>query len=133
MPARKFKRTQVLAIAALVAYAGYFFVSQDFFTAADEKLSALLRWSHYGSVLPRMLLWYVSVGVVSTLVIGLLGVALNRRWGDWTILAATSVAFALIPLSGVVVQAATARFLGGVAMACVLSILAISFLPTERE
>jgi len=81
MLARKLQRTQILAVAALLSYAGYFFVSQTFFTAADEKVTALLSWSHYGSVLPRMLLWYASAGVMSALAIGLVAVAIDRRWG----------------------------------------------------
>ena len=133
MPVRKLQRTQVLAVTALLSYTGYFFVSQPSFTAADGKLTAMLSWSHYGSVVPRMLLWYVSAGVMSTLIVGLLAVALDRRWGASIILAATATAFSLIPFSGVVVQAATARFLGGIAMVCVLLILAITFLQTGRQ
>lgn len=131
MPASKVQRTRILAVVALLAYAGYFLVSQSLFTASDVKLTALLSWSHYGSVVPMMLLWYVSAGVTVTLVIGLLAVALDRRWGAWIILAATAAAFTLIPFGGVVVQAAIARFLGSIAMICVLSILAIAFLRTE--
>jgi hypothetical protein len=133
MPARKFRLTQMLAIAALFFYAGFFVVSQTFYTDTDATLAAVLRWSHYGSLLPRLLLWYVSIGVMSTLVLGLLAVALDRRWGAWVVLAATAAAFVLIPFSGVIVFAATARFLGSIAMVCVLSILAITFLPTKRS
>jgi hypothetical protein len=132
MRARRFQATQILAVTALVTYTAYVFVSQPAFSGSDEKLAVLLSWSHYGSVLPRMLLWYVSVGVLSTLVIGLLAVALNRQWGVWLVLAATAVGFALIPFSGAVVQAAAARSLGGIAMLCVLSILGITFLQTKR-
>jgi hypothetical protein len=133
MPARKFRPTQMLAIAALFFYAGFFVVSQTFYTDTDAKLAAVLTWSHYGSLLPRLLLWYMSIGVMSTLVIGLLAVALDRRWGTWVVLAATAAAFVLIPFSGVIVFAATARFLGSIAMVCVFSILAIGFLPTKRQ
>jgi hypothetical protein len=133
MSARRLQRTQILAITALLAHAGYFLVSQPSFTDTDGKLADILRWSHYGSILPRMLLWHVSAGVMSTLIIGLLAVALDRRWGASIILVATAAAFALIPFSGVVVQAATARFLGGIAMICVLSILALTFLQTRRQ
>jgi hypothetical protein len=133
MPARKFRSTQMLAIAALFFYAAFFVVSQSFYTDTDAKLAAVLTWSHYGSLLPRLLLWYVSIGVMSTLVFGLLAVALDRGWGAWVVLAATVAAFMLIPFSGVIVFAATARFLGSIAMVCVFSILAITFLPTTRH
>jgi hypothetical protein len=132
MTARKFRPTQMLAIAALFFYAGFFVVSQNFYTDTDAKLAAVLTWSHYGSLLSRLLLWYMSIGVMSTLVFGLLAVALDRGWGAWVVLAATVAAFMLIPFSGVIVFAATARFLGSIAMVCVFSILAITFLPTKR-
>jgi hypothetical protein len=133
MSFRKFRPTQMLAITALVFYAGFFVTSQTFYTDDDAKLAAVLSWSHYGSLLPRLLVWYVSIGVVSTLIIGLLAVSLNRRWGARVVLAATVAAFVIIPFSGVVVLAATARFLGGIAMACVFSILALTFLLRERK
>jgi hypothetical protein len=133
MPMRKFRPTQVLAITALLFYVGFFFTSQHFYADSDAKLAALLSWSHYGSLLPRLPLWYVSIGVWSTLVVGLLAVALDRRWGARVVLAATVVAFALVPFSGVLVLAATARFLGGIGTACVFSILAMTFLLTGRK
>jgi len=97
---------------------------------ADAKLAAVLTWSHYGSLLPRLLLWYVSIVVMSTLVIGLLAVALDRRWGTRVVLIAMVAAFLLIPFSGLSGFAASARFLGSIAMVCVFSILA---LPTNRQ
>jgi hypothetical protein len=133
MSLRKFQPTQIFAIAALFFYAIFFLVSQTSYTDSDVKLAALLTWAHYGSLLPRLLLWYVSIGVMSTLVIGLLAVALDRRWGKWVVLAATVAAFTLIPFSGVSVFAATARLVGSVAMLCVFSILAIAFLPTKPQ
>jgi hypothetical protein len=133
MSMRKFRPTQVLAITALLFYAGFFFTSQPFYTDADAKLAALLSWSHYGSLLPRLPLWYVSIGVWLTLVVGLLAVALDRRWGARVVLSAALAAFALVPFSGVIVLAATARFLGGIGTACVFSLLAMTFLLTERK
>ena len=133
MSPRKLRPSQILAIAALLFYAGFFVASQPFFTRADAKLAAVLSWSHYGAVLPQLLLWYVSIGVVSALVIGLLAVALDRRWGAWVVFAATVAGFALTPFSGVVIFAATARFLGAMSMACVFSILAITFLLKEPK
>jgi hypothetical protein len=129
---RKFRPTQVLATAALILYAGFFFTSQAFYSDADAKLAALLSWSHYGSILPRLPLWYASIGIWSALVIGLLAVALDRRWGARVVLVATLAALALVPFSGVLVLAATARFLGGIGTVCVFSILAKAFLLTER-
>ena len=122
----------MLAIAALLFYAGFFAVTKSFHTDTDAKLAAVLTWSHYGPLLPPLLLWYVSIAVMSTLVIGLLAVALNRGWGAWAVLAATVSAFMLVPFSGLIVLAATARFLGGIAMFCVISILALTFLPANR-
>jgi hypothetical protein len=133
MSSRKLQPTQIFAIAALFFYAVFFVVSQTFNTDADAKLTAVLSWAHYGSLLPRLPLWYVSIGVMSVLVIGLLAVALDRRWGTWVVLAATGAAFMVIPFSGVSVFSATARFTGSVAMVCVFSILGITFLPTKRQ
>jgi hypothetical protein len=133
MRPRNLKPTQMFAIAALFFYAVFFVVSQSFYSDSDDKLATLLSWVHYGAVLPRMLLWYVSIGTMSTLVIGLLAVALNRRWGRWVVLAATLVAFLIVPFSGVSVFAASARFIGNIAMICVFSILAIAFLPASRN
>ena len=133
MAPRIFRPTQKLALAALLFYAGFFVASQSFITEDDVKLTALLHWSHYGSLLPLWPLWYVSIAVLSCLVIGLTGVVLDRRWGANVVLAATVAAFALIPLSGVSIIAAPARFLGGFATACVLSILALTFLPKDTS
>ena len=133
MSSRKLQPTQMFAIAALFFYGVFFVVSQTFYTDTDAKLAAVLSWAHYGSLLPRLLLWYVSIGIMSGLVIGLLAVALDRRWGTWVVLAATVAAFILIPFSGVSVFAPTARFVGSAAMVCVFSILAITFLPTKRQ
>ena len=133
MRPRKIRPTQMFAIAALFFYAVFFLVSQSFYSSSDEKLSVLLSWAHYGSLLPRLLLRYVSIGVMSILVIGLLAVALNRRWGTWVVLAATVAAFVIIPFSRASVFAASARFIGSIAMACVFSILGIAFLPTRRS
>jgi hypothetical protein len=131
MPMRPFRLTQKLAIAALISYAGFFVVSQRFYADSDAKLATILTWAHYGSVLSRLPLWYASIVVVSILVMGLVAVAFNRRWGAWVVLAATCGAFALIPFSGVAIFAATARLFGGIAMACVLSILSLTFLVRE--
>jgi hypothetical protein len=133
MSSRKLQPTQMFAIAALFFYAVFFLVSQTFYTDADANLAAVLSWAHYGSLLPRLPLWYVSIGVMAVLVIGLLAVALDRRWGTWVVLAATGAAFMDIPFSGVSVFPATARFVGSVAMVCVFSILGIAFLPTKRQ
>jgi hypothetical protein len=133
MSSRKLQPTQMFAIAALFFYAVFFLVSQTFYTDADANLAAVLSWAHYGSLLPRLPLWYVSIGVMAVLVIGLLAVALDRRWGTWVVLAATGAAFMVIPFSGVSVFPATARFVGSVAMVCVFSILGIAFLPTKRQ
>jgi hypothetical protein len=86
MRSRKVRATQAFAIAALFFYALFFVVSQAFYSNSDEKLTALLKWAHYGSILPQPFLWYVSIAVMSTLVVGLLAVALNRRWGAWSFL-----------------------------------------------
>jgi hypothetical protein len=133
MPARSFRLTQKFAVAALLSYAGFFVVSQNFFTNDDAKLTALLSWSHYGSLLPRLALWYASIAVVSGLVIGLVAVALDRRWGPRVLLAATVAAFALVPLSGVTIFGPMARLLGGIAMASVLSILSLTFLVKDTN
>jgi hypothetical protein len=133
MRPRNLKPTQMFAIAALFFYAAFFVVSQSFYSDSDDKLATLLSWAHYGAVLPRMFLWYVSIGTMSTLVIGLLAVALDRRWGRWVVLAATLVAFLIVPFSGVSVFAASVRFIGNIAMICVFAILAIAFLPARRN
>ncbi len=130
MHSLKIRPTQIFAIAALIFYALFFAVTQAFTSNSDDKLTTLLSWAHYGSILPRLLLWYVSMGFMSMLVVGLLAVALNRRWGAWIVLAATVAAFVIIPFSGVSVFAASARFIGSIAMVCVFAILAIAFLPT---
>jgi hypothetical protein len=113
--------------------AGDFIASRTLYADTDARLAALLTWSHYGSLLPRLTLAYLLNGVMSTLVIGLLAVALDRRWGDWVVLAATIAAVVLMPFDGVSVVAATTRFLGSIATICVLFILAIAFLPTKRQ
>jgi hypothetical protein len=125
--------TQRLSVAALLAYAGNFIVSQPFYADADSKLTALLRWSHYGSLIPRLPLWYISAGAASGLVIGLLAVVFRRSWGAWFILGAMGVGVLLVPFEGVVVESAVARTLGGIAMFCILAILAIHFLRTDRK
>jgi hypothetical protein len=133
MRPRKFEAMQMFAVAALFFYAAFFVVSQTPDSYTDEKLAILLSWSHYGSIFSRLLLWYLSIGAMAMLVIGLLAVAFKRRWGTWVVLTATIAAFLIIPFSGVSIFAPTARFVGSVAMACVFSVLALAFLPERRS
>ena len=116
MRLRKGRPPQMFAIAALFFYALFSVVTQAFTSNSDKKLATLLSWAHYGSILPRLVLWYVSIGIMSTLVVGLLAVAFNRRWGTWIVLVATVAAFMIVPFSGVSVFAASARFIGSMAM-----------------
>lgn len=108
-------------------------MTQRFYTEGDAKLSRILSWAHYGSVLPPLALWYVALAVASILMTGLLAIAFNRRWGAWVVLAGSICAFALIPFSGVSIFAASSRLLGGITGACIVSILSITFLGRDQR
>lgn len=105
----------------------------DHFLYCDADFLYSLSWAHYGSVLPRLWLWYVSLAVVSILTTGLLAIAFDRRWGAWLLLASTTSAFILVPFSGVSIFSATARLFGGIATACIFSILSLTFLVRDES
>jgi hypothetical protein len=111
-----------------LAEALYSVLSQRYFTDSDENLTAVLSWSHYGAVLPRIALWYISTALVLSMVIALIGVASHQRWGRWLLLIVTIASLLLTTLSGLFVATAGARLFGGITMASVFAILALSFL-----
>jgi hypothetical protein len=132
MPQLLVRPTQKLAVVALFTEALYFVMSQSYFSDGDEKLTAVLSWSHYNAALPRIALWYTSTALVLGMVIALIGVASNRRWGRWLLLFDAAASLLLTTLSGLFVATANARLFGGLAMACVFAILALSFLAKNE-
>lgn len=114
-------------VGASIALLAIWYLLPELVSTNDPRMEALLGMTGYGAALSANQLRMLSLLLLFTNVLGLLGIWMQRTWGRWLLLASAVGFLVLGPVSGVAIEPAVGAPFGYLLTLCQGALLAHTF------